>query len=322
MKKLLTLAAAAAIEMLVGASALAGERYAIIVTGAAGGPQYAERYTAWRTAFVATLQNRFGYHADRIVLLGDDAAPGVRRATRENVRSALASIRSRAGRDDLVLVLLIGHGTAIDGDDGKFNLVGPDLTGEEWAALVRPIPGRVVFVNTASGSFPFLHRLAGPERIVLTANESAAQQFDTVFPDFFIKAFDDDAADTDKNSKISIWEAFAYASARVKAWFEERGQLVTETALLDDTGRGVGRVADAEGPDGTLAQATYLQPDVIIPANADSELAGLLKKRAGIESAIERLRAGKPAAPSAEYEAELEKLLLALAQLDRQIRAR
>jgi hypothetical protein len=320
--KLLTFVAAAAIQLLVSTSVLAGDRYALIVTGAAGGRQYAERYAAWRTAFVATLQNRFDYPADRIILLTDDEAPGVRRATRDNVRAALASIRSRAGKDDIVLVLLIGHGTALDSDEGKFNLVGPDLTGEEWAALVRPISGRVIFVNTASGSFPFLHRLAGPGRIVLTANESAAQQFDTVFPDFFVKAFDDDAADTDKNGKTSIWEAFAYASARVKAWFEERGQLVTETALLDDTGRGVGRVADAEGPDGTLAQATYLQPDVIIPANADSELAGLLKKRAEIESAIERLRAGKPATPSAAYEAELEKLLLGLAQIDRQLRGR
>ena len=31
------------------------------------------------------------------------------------------------GKDDLVLVVLLGHGT-FDGDQAKFNLVGPDLT--------------------------------------------------------------------------------------------------------------------------------------------------------------------------------------------------
>jgi hypothetical protein len=318
----LVFALAVAIHLAFATPAPGAERYAVIVTGASGGPQYAEKYSAWRTSLLTTLRDRFDYPADRIILLADEEAPGIRRATRENVRSALGTLRTRAGKDDVVLVLLIGHGTALDSDDGKFNLVGPDLTGEEWAALVKPIPGRVIFVNTAGGSFPFLHRLAGPGRIVLTANESAAQHYDTVFPEFFIQAFEDEGADTDKNRKVSIWEAFEYTSARVKAWFEERGQLATETALLDDTGRGIGRVAGAEGPDGKLAHATYLQPDVIIPAHADSELAGLLRKRGELESAIERLRARKPAAPSADYDAELEKLLLGLAQIDRQIRAR
>ena len=30
-------------------------------------------------------------------------------------------------------MLLIGHGTSLDGDEAKFNLVGPDLSATEWA---------------------------------------------------------------------------------------------------------------------------------------------------------------------------------------------
>jgi hypothetical protein len=210
----------------------------------------------------------------------------------------------------------------LDADDGKFNLVGPDLTGAEWAGLIKPIAGRVVFVNTTSGSFPFLHQLAGPGRIVLTATDSAAQQWDTVFPEFFVRAFEDASADADKNRKVSIWEAFVYADARVKIWFEERGRLATERPLLDDTGRGVGREAGSEGPDGSLAQVTYLQPDVVIPPTADAELAALLKKRAEVESAIDRLRMSKPTIAGDRYDAELERLLLELTRIDRQIRSR
>src|SRR5207244_737105 len=81
-------------------------------------------------------------------------------ATAANVRSALADFAHRATKGDLVLVLLIGHGTGGDGDEAKFNLVGPDLSASEWADLVRAVPGRVVFVDTSSASFPFLQRLA------------------------------------------------------------------------------------------------------------------------------------------------------------------
>ena len=302
--------------------AIAGERYALIVTGASGGPQYAKKYEAWRTSLITTLRDRFGYPLDHIVLLADEEAPGVRRSTRENVRAALADLRRRAARDDVVLVLLVGHGTALDGDEGKFNLVGPDLTAGEWAGLIRPIPGRLVFVNTTSGSFPFLNRVAGQGRIVLTATDSALQQYDTVFPEFFVKAFEDDEADLDKNRKVSIWEAFAYASARVKGWFDERGQLATERPLLDDTGRGVGREAEAEGPDGALARATFLQPDVRIPENVSAETAALMKRRAQLAAAVDELRANKSTIPPDRYDAELETLLLELTSIDSQLRSR
>ena len=86
--------------------------------------------------------------------------------------------------------LLIGHGTSVNGEDAKFNLVGPDLSASEWAALLKPIPGRLVFVDTTGASFPFLQKLAGRGRVILTATDSAAQQFETVFPEFFIKAFE------------------------------------------------------------------------------------------------------------------------------------
>jgi hypothetical protein len=300
----------------------AGERYALIVTGASGGPQYAKKYQAWRESLIATLRDRLGYPQDHLVLLADEEASGIRRSTRENVRAALADLRRRVARDDVVLVLLVGHGTALDGDEGKFNLVGPDLTAGEWAALIRPIPGRVVFVNTTSGSFPFLNRVAGQGRIVLTATDSALQQYDTVFPEFFVKAFDDDEADLDKNRKVSIWEAFVYASAGVKGWYDERGRLATERPLLDDTGRGVGREAEAEGPDGALARATFLQPDVRIPDNVSAETATLMKRRAELEAAVEQLRANKATIPPERYDAELETLLLELTRVDSRLRSR
>src|SRR5205085_8405988 len=142
-----------------------------------------------------------------LFVLAEHESEGVRQSTRENVRQVLTDLRRRVTKDDQLLVLLIGHGTPVDGpgEDAKFNLVGPDLTATEWEELIKPIPGRLVFVDTSSASVPFLRKLAGRGRVILTATDSAAQQYETVFADFFVKAFDDAAADADKNGRVSIW---------------------------------------------------------------------------------------------------------------------
>ncbi len=303
----------------------AGERYAVVVTGASGGDVYAQKYLKWRTSFVETLRTKFKYPADQIVVLADAESDGVTLATSANVRRVFADLRKKITKDDQLLVLLIGHGTSLagpDGDDGKFNLVGPDLTASEWGELIRPLPGRVVFANTSSASFPFLKKLAGRGRIVLTSTDSSMQQFETIFPEFFVQAFDDESADADKNGRVSIWEAFSFASAAVHDWYEQKGQLPTERPLLDDTGGGVGREAQNPGTDGAIARITYLQPDATLALPTDAGQASLVKRRAELEAQLEELKARKESTPAEQYDAELEKLLVEIARISAQIRAK
>ena len=327
-------AAALLMTFSLASRAAAGERYALIVTGASGGEAYAQKYAKWRASFVETLRGKFHYDPQRLIVLAETGSgqalrPGsgqadgdVQSATRENVRAALADLRKRMTKDDQLLVLLIGHGTSLDGEEAKFNLVGPDLSASEWADLLRPIPGRLVFVNTTGASFPFLRKLAGKGHVVLTATDAAAQQFETVFPEFFIKAFDDGAADLDRSKRVSIWEAFTYASAGVRQWFEQKGQLPTERPLLDDTGAGVGREAQNPGTDGAIARVTYLEPDVALVLPSDTALAGLMRRRADLETLLEELKARKESTPPDQYDADLEKLLVEIARISVQIRAK
>ncbi len=328
------LALGAILIALTASEALASE-HALIVFGASGGAEYQAKYDAWRGTLAATLEDRYGYPRERIIVLAENEE-GPRKPTRENVRAAFARLRANVRPDDVVLVLLIGHGTAVEGPeggDGKFNLVGPDLTAAEWADLMAPVPGRIVFVNAASGSFPFMEKIARRGRIVLTATDTAVQQYETVFPEYFIQALGDAAADGDKDGRVSVWEAFRYGSSRVKGWFEERGQLATERPLLDDNGDGIGREAElqpagappptpAAGADGRLAEATYLQSGPAVPATADAELKTLMTRRAELQSRIDLLRATKGSMPQDEYDAQLEQSLLEMAKIDQQIRAR
>jgi len=63
-----------------------------------------------------------------------------------------------------------------------------------------------------------------------------------------VAAFEARAGDSDKNGRVSILEAFDFASRGVRRWYQDQGRLSTERALLDDSGDGRGREAGQPGP--------------------------------------------------------------------------
>ena len=231
-------------------------------------------------------------------------------------------LAARMDEQSVLFVLLLGHGT-FDGRDARFNLVGPDLTAAEWAALVDPLPGQLVFVNTTAASAPFLAPLAQAGRVVITATESPAQRYATVFPEFLVRAFADAASDFDRNARVSVWEAFSYASAGVRRWYRERGRLATERALLDDTGdgRGIDAGDGAGDPHAGLAAAAYVGAGVDhVTTGQGAEMDRLAARRAALDVEVAELRAVREAMPAERYAAELERLLLELARVSREMR--
>ncbi|HYB95595.1 MAG TPA: hypothetical protein VEC39_11510 [Vicinamibacterales bacterium] len=296
----------------------AQNRWAFIISGASGGEKYAAQMATWRSELRTALINRYQFKPEAVKLLVDEAATGGERATAANVRGVLAEIKKSATKDDVVLIVLLGHGT-FDGDVAKFNLVGPDLTAKEWSDLLAGVPGRVAIVNTTEASFPFLETLAAKGRVVITATDSPAQKYATVFPEYFVKALSEASTDLDKNGRTSIYEVFEAASAAVKQHYEQRGQLTTERALIDDNGDGKGREAAAEGPDGGLARIAYLDSEAV-SATANPELAGLIKRRQSLEQRAEEHKQLKGVMPDAEWNAQFEKLMLELAQVSAEIR--
>jgi len=312
--------AVAAVVLLVVPAAARAERYALIVSGASGGAEYADQYARWVAELRSVLADRLKFDPAHITVLGETAAEATS-ASSVNVRTALSSIGKRLTPDDLLFVVLIGHGT-FDGVDAKFNLVGPDLESAEWLELLAELPGQLVLVNTTAGSFPFIERLTGDRRIIITATDSMAQRFDTVFPGYFIAAFQDEQADIDKNGRISMWEAFAWANGAVRRHFQQRGQLATERALLDDNGDGVGRDGIGAGDDGSVASRTYLDEPLPGAAPTDEVLVHLLQKRAALEAEVEELRIRRTFMPPDEYQKEFERLMIELARVARGIRGR
>jgi hypothetical protein len=300
--------------------AAAEDRYALIVSGAPGGPAYAATYQKWEQQLTAVLRDRLGFSPDRIEVLSGTASEADASSTRPHVERAIAHLRSVAHGDDLVLVVLIGHGTS-DGGTAKFNLPGPDMTSSDWASLLRDMPGRLVFIDTTAASSPFISDLSARGRIVITATQSTAEKYDTVFPAQLIAALTDSAADLDKNGRVSIWELFQFVNRGVARHFDEQGLLATEHALLDDNGDGIGADASAQSPsDGALARATYLERD---PAEetGDATMAALVAKRRALEEKAEVLRQKKSTTAPEAWEREYEQLMIELARVSHRIRA-
>jgi hypothetical protein len=304
--------------VLSGGRAVAETRWAVIISGASGGEKYAEQMATWRADLKATLTSRYGFKPEYVRMLVDETAKDGERATADSVRKLFAEIKKGGAKDDFVFVVLLGHGT-YDGDVAKFNLVGPDLTAKDWNDLLAGVQGRVTLVNTTEASFPFLESLTAKGRVVITATDSAAQKYATVFPEYFVKALKEASTDLDKNGRTSIYEVFAVASASTKQHYEQRGQLTTERAVLDDNGDGKGREASADGPDGGVARIAYLDAEAI-PANASPELAELIKRRRTLEAQAEEHKQLKGVMPDAEWQAQFEKLMLELAQVSAEIR--
>jgi hypothetical protein len=240
-------------------------------------------------------------------------------ATRDNVRATLTKLAQDMKREDVALIVLFGHST-FDGVDAKFNLVGPDLEATEWERLVNALPGRVVFVNTTAASAPFLKRLASNGRVVITATDNPAQRYQTVFPEFFSQAFEAAEVDLDKDGRVSIWEAFAYASAQVKQYYRQRGQLSVERPVLDDTGDGVGKESGESGPDGSIASRTFLDNSDDPGAGTGPALSELINRRNSLEADFDDLKRKRSFMPAGDYEKARDQLLIEISRISHEIR--
>src|SRR5262249_17305790 len=178
-------------------------------------------------------------------------------------------------------------------------------------------------VNTASASAPFLNKLCGTNRIIITATRSGYEQNFARFGQYFAEAITNAAADLDKDGQISLLEAFLMASRQVVEFYKMEGRLATEHALLDDNGDGLGTPADwfrglravkkpkdSAAVDGLLAQQFHL-----IRSDTEANLTAEQRSRRGaLERAVLLYREKKGQLPEEQYYRELEKLLLDLAR--------
>jgi hypothetical protein len=288
------------IGVLVAAPAHA-ELYYLIVGGLGGEASYEEQFGKDAEA-LATVARRTTA-ASRVMLLKGEGA------TREALASSLDSLRTRAKAADSVVVILVGHGS-YDGETYKLNLPGPDMDGDEFAKLLSAVPARSqLIVNTTSASGAVLEKWAAEGRTLITATRSGFERNATRFAQHFAAALAAGSADINKNGAITAQEAFDYASRSVADSFEKDGTLATEHPQI--AGGAAGRF--------TVARLASAGPAVETAANP--AVAALVTEREKLDADIEALRARRESMANEAYLAELQKLLVQLADVQSKIDA-
>ena len=297
----------------------------IVVVGAAGEPEYQSEFERWAGQWELAAERAGASHTR----IGTFEEPSRRNPLTD--RERLVDALQVTDDDSTPLwIVLIGHGTFYR-DTAKFNLVGPDISAAEFAELLEPIGRPLVVINTASASGPFINRLSREGRIVVTATKSGAEINYTRFGNYFSSAIGSHEADLDHDGEVSVLEAFLYASAEVRRFYQSEDRLGTEHALLDDNGDGLGtpatlfrglrvegKVKEGAQPDGDLARRITLAPAGVALPLTESER----QERDQIERAVESLRSRKGSISEEEYYVQLEPLLLSLGRLYLQVESR
>jgi hypothetical protein len=293
----------------------------VTVVGAPGAAEYKSQFERWAGLWkTAALKAR----AESIVISAREES-GV--TDHDRLHSVLVE-KSKASLHPLWIVL-IGHGT-YDGREAKFNLQGPDVTDAELADWLKAVKRPVVVINCASASGPFINRLSGPNRVVVVATKSGFEMNFARFGEFITEAMTDPRADLDKDGQVSLLEAYVTASNRVEEYYRTHSQLATEHALLDDNGDGLGtpaswfkgvratqRAKDGATLDGIRAHQLHL-----IPSDREREMPVQIRQRRDeLEASVAALRDQKEKLKDDDYYARLEKLLVELARLYRDVGA-
>lgn len=293
-----------------------GRPMVVMLIGAAGEPEFGREFEAQEKAWRGAAQKA----GTRLAVIGRDDPVGAAAGSDRDRLKAVLTAEEKTGAVELWLVM-IGHGT-FDGEQGKFNLRGPDLSAAELAQWLKPFARPLAIVDAASSSAPFLAALSGPNRAIVTATRSGFEHNFTRFGGFFASALTNAKSDLDKDGQVSLLEAFLMASRQTTEFYKTAGRLATEHPLIDDNGDGLGTPADwfrgvratKRARDGAELDGARARQLALIRSAAEQALpAEVRARRDALELEIEKLRDQKSALPEEEYFSRLEKLMLQLA---------
>ena len=228
---------------------------------------------------------------------------------------------TQAGAGDQIVLVLIGHGSG-ESEESKISIPGPDLSAKDFAQLLSKFPTqKVAFVNLTSASGDMLPVVAPPNRVVITATKSSFERNESKFAQFFVDALTKDVADTDKDGRVSLLEAFNYAVVETKRVYETDTRLQYASTRSSTTWarRLASPNPDGKTGEGLLARRFFLDGAARAGSN-DPRLSTLYKDKFGLEDQIAQLISKKASMTPDAYDDALETLLVDLSRKAKTIR--
>jgi hypothetical protein len=287
----------------------------IVVVGAPGEEEFATRFNDWGAQWEKAA--RTGGAKWIPIGFGKDAQTN----EAEQLTQALKS-ETKTGLAELWVVLL-GHGT-FDGKEAKFNLRGPDLSSVDLGKILEPFQRPTAVVAAFAASAPFLNKLSGRGRVVITSTRSGHEQNYSRFGEYISRAIADPEADLDKDGQTSLLEAYLMAARRLTEFYETEGRLATEHPLLDDNGDGLGTPPDwfrgvravKKAKEGGQLDGLRAHQFQLVRNDVEQSLSPEARaKRDELELALGKLRESKTTVNEDEYYQKLEAIFVEITRL-------
>lgn len=273
--------------------------HVVIIEGLGGESRYTEQFSEQIAAIESAAQSLTT--SERIRVFRADEA------SRDAVLQFFEKLKSQIADDDQLALYLIGHGS-YDDYEYKFNIQGPDLTGEDLAGMLDGMPETSqLLVSTGSASGAIAELVASDNRMLILGTRSGAERHATRFGIYFAAALDDPTADLDKNQLVSAAEAFSFAERRVDDYFERNGQLATEHPRME--GERANRF--------NVARIGSARPD-----SDDGVLAELISGRDELNARVDSLRLDQDNMTPADYRSRLLQNMIELAETEEAIEQR
>lgn len=289
----------AALLLIVVPGAALADLHVVVIEGLGGEPRYTEQFGEQVTAIVNAAESLTTNERIRVFRADE--------VTRDDVLAHFAKLHAGLAVSDQLALYLVGHGS-YDDHEYKFNIRGPDLTGEDIAGMLNGLPSSSqLLVSTGSASGAIADLVKNDDRMLILATRSGVERHATRFGNYFAAALQDPTADIDKNRIISAAEAFSFAERQVDDYFERNGQLATEHPRLE------GDRADRFG---------IARLDAAGPGTDDNVLVELIAERNALNARIDSLRLEQDSLAPSAYRSRLLQSMIELAETEEAIEER
>ena len=133
-----------------GSGALHAANVTVVISGLGGNEEFNERFDEYATAIAEETRQIAQTSTDVMLLRGS--------AAKKDIVIALFDAISTREDIDKFTAFFIGHGS-YDGRTYKFNIPGPDITGDELADLLNKVRSReqLVFAATSASAVSYTH---------------------------------------------------------------------------------------------------------------------------------------------------------------------
>jgi hypothetical protein len=174
------------------------------------------------------------------VLVADNSSvgKGLNISNAESLKETIKTLAAAVQPADRFIFYYVGQANIVAGKL-RLNLPGEDITHEQLAEWINQIrASSMLLVLDCPGAGLAVKAMAGQGRIIIGAC-TAEQHYSTRFSKYFVPSLVDSKSDTDSDGKVSLLEAFTFASKQLDDWYFRLLFLKTETPVLEDNADGL-----------------------------------------------------------------------------------